>query len=420
MSWRELPDLLAIGLLIYAFVTVSRPHGTDATRLWLAGWVCIELHFLAASFADLQGAWGLLAGIVDAAALIWCALLFAWSMDARLREPDTRTLFGALAVVYTFYIVLASLEHPPQALVVVAASLFAVVPLAIMARTPRAHWAEGRWIWVALNIALAATLLIWQFGAHGPDLMFVAPLDVVYLGCCLQFCLSHRRGTGGFVITALGLLAWSLVFPLGMAFDIWLPQVHVDAEVWNLPKYLVAVGMILLLLEDQLRQNRHLAQHDALTGLPNRRLFEDRLSLAMERARRDSTQMALLAIDLDGFKGVNDTWGHQLGDSLLQQVSALFGQGVRRIDTVARTGGDEFCVVLEAPIDRDDAARIAASLSGRLARPLEVGGRSVQIGASIGLAMFPSEAGALTALTELADQRMYEAKRAGGAAVCAC
>jgi len=419
MSWRELPDLLAIGLLIYAFVTVSRPSGTPVTRLWLAGWSCIELHFLAASFAELQGNWGFLAGIVDSSALIWCALLFTWSMDPRRSCRDTRVLFGSMAVVYTVYIALASMDKPPRTLLVVAASLFAWVPLVIMARTSRETWSNGRWFWVALNVALAAALLIWQFSAHGPDLMFVVPLNVVYLGCCLQFCLSHRRGTGGFAITSIGLFAWSLVFPLGMAFDVYLPQVHVDAEVWNLPKYLVAVGMILLLLEDQLRQNKHLAQHDALTGLPNRRLFEDRLTGAMERARRDRAQMALLAIDLDGFKNVNDTLGHHLGDRLLQHVSAQLGKGVRSIDTVARTGGDEFCVVLEAPIDRDDAARIAAALSGKLKVPLEIAGRTVHVGASIGLAMFPSDAPALTALTHLADQRMYEAKRSGGSAVCA-
>ena len=247
--------------------------------------------------------------------------------------------------------------------------------------------------------------------------MMVLPLNVAYLGCCLQFWLSYRRGTGGFVITSLGLLAWSLVFPLGLAFDVFLPQVHVDAEVWNLPKYLVAVGMILLLLENQLRQNQHLAQHDSLTGLPNRRLFEDRLNGAMERARRGRAQMALLAIDLDGFKNVNDTLGHHVGDRVLQEVATLFGHGVRRIDTLARTGGDEFCVVLEEPISREDATRVATALSRLLDEPLAVGEHGMRIGASIGVAMFPDDAKALEPLCVLADQRMYEAKRTGGAQV---
>ncbi len=416
MSWKELPDLLAVALLIYAFVTVSRPDGTTMTRLWLAGWVCIELHFFAASFTELQGAWGLAADVVDGAALTWCALLFAWSMDARRCQRDCQLLFGSLAVVYTLYIGLASLEHPPQTLMVVVAGLFALVPLAIFMATPRNVWPATRWIWVALNGALAAALLTWQFGPHGADLMFVLPLHVVYLGCCVQFWLSFERGTGGFVITSLGLLAWSLVFPLGMAFDLFLPQVHVDAEVWNLPKYLVAVGMILLLLEKQLRQNKHLAQHDALTGLPNRRLFEDRLGGAVERARRDRVQTALLAIDLDGFKKINDTLGHHAGDHVLREVAALFGRCVRRIDTLARTGGDEFCIVLEGPIGREDALRVATALRRCLEEPLEIDGQRAQVGASIGLAMFPDDATSIEPLCVMADHRMYEAKHAAAAA----
>ena len=416
MTWKELPDLLAVALLIYAFVTVSRPDGTTTTRLWLAGWICIEVHFFAASFTELPGAWGLAANIVGASALTWCALLFAWSMDARLCQRDFHVLFGSLAVVYTLYFGLASLEHPPQTLMVAVASLFALVPLAILMSTPREIRPAARWIWVSLNGLLAAALLVWQFGPHGSDLMFVLPLHVVYLGCCLQFWLSFERSTGGFVITLLGLIAWSLVFPLGMAFDVFLPQVHVDAEVWNLPKYLVAVGMILLLLEKQLRQNKHLAQHDALTGLPNRRLFEDRLGGAVERARRDRVQMALLAIDLDGFKRINDTLGHQAGDHVLREVAALFGQCIRRIDTLARTGGDEFCVVLEGPIGREDALRVAAALSRRLDESLDIDGQRAQVGASIGLAMFPDDATAVEPLCVLADQRMYEAKHSAAAA----
>jgi len=411
MSWRELPDLLAVALLIYAFVTVSRPDGTAMTRLWLAGWICIEVHFLAASFTELPGAWGLAANIVDVAALTWCALLFAWSMDPRLGRRDCHVLFGALAAVYTLYLGLASLDHPPQTLMLAVAGLFALVPLAILMATPREVRPAARWIWVALNGLLAAALLVWQSGSHGPDLMFVLPLHVVYLGCCLQFWLAFERGTGGFIITSLGLIAWALVFPLGMVFDVFLPQVHVEAEVWNLPKYLVAVGMILLLLEKQLRQNKHLAQHDALTGLPNRRLFEDRLAGAVERARRDRVPMALLAIDLDGFKKVNDTLGHHAGDRLLRDVAFVFGQCVRRSDTLARTGGDEFCVVLEGPISREDALRVATALSRRLDEPFDIGGQRAQIGASIGLAMFPDDAGSVEPLCVLADQRMYEMKR---------
>src|SRR5208282_6537024 len=118
------------------------------------------------------------------------------------------------------------------------------------------------------------------------------------------------------------------------------PTVHIESEVWNLPKYVVAVGMILLLLENQIEHNKYLALHDELTGLPNRRLFQDRLASALERARRTGSQAALLLVDLDHFKQVNDTVGHHIGDELLKRVSDAFVGRVRRSDTVARTGGD--------------------------------------------------------------------------------
>ena len=98
MSWKELPDLLAVGLLIYAFVTVSRPAGNITTRLWLAGWICIEVHFAAYSFLELPGAGGVLADMVGTASLVWCAALFCCSLDARPAQWNSRALYGALAL----------------------------------------------------------------------------------------------------------------------------------------------------------------------------------------------------------------------------------------------------------------------------------------------------------------------------------
>jgi diguanylate cyclase (GGDEF)-like protein len=184
--------------------------------------------------------------------------------------------------------------------------------------------------------------------------------------------------------------------------------------VWNLPKYVVAVGMILLLLEDQIEHNRHLALHDPLTGLPNRRLFQDRLGSALERARRTETQAALLVIDLDRFKQVNDTLGHHVGDQLLQKVGALFAGRVRRSDTVARTGGDEFSVVLEEPTSRNDALHVGESLLQLLNEPVELGEHRVNIGASIGIAVFPEDARDMELLCIAADLKMYDCKHGSG------
>jgi diguanylate cyclase (GGDEF)-like protein len=188
------------------------------------------------------------------------------------------------------------------------------------------------------------------------------------------------------------------------------PAIQVESEVWNLPKYVVAVGMILLLLEDQIEHNRHLALHDYLTGLPNRRLFEDRLSGALERARRAEATAALLVIDLDRFKHVNDTLGHPVGDLLLKRVAQLFSGRVRRTDTVARTGGDEFSVILEEPTSRENAIQVGRSLMHILQEPLQLGKHTVQVGASIGMAIFPDDGADMESLCVAADARMYDEK----------
>jgi diguanylate cyclase (GGDEF)-like protein len=191
---------------------------------------------------------------------------------------------------------------------------------------------------------------------------------------------------------------------------LYLPDLRVQDEVWNLPKYVVAVGMILLLLEDQIEHNKYLALHDELTGLPNRRLFQDRLASALERARRTGTQVALMLVDLDHFKQVNDTFGHHTGDSVLKRVGAILSGRVRRSDTVARTGGDEFSIVLEEPASRADAERVCRSLMQLLDAPLDLDNCKVKVGASVGLAIYPDDAGDMEALCVVADVQMYSAK----------
>jgi diguanylate cyclase (GGDEF)-like protein len=127
--------------------------------------------------------------------------------------------------------------------------------------------------------------------------------------------------------------------------------------------------------------------------------------------------MAMLAIDLDGFKQVNDTLGHHVGDAVLQQVARLFTSRLRRVDTLARTGGDEFSVVLEGPITRKEAADVASALQQLLDAPLSIEGHNLRIGASIGLALFPDDALTPHGLCIRADERMYMVKRSGGCAV---
>ena len=161
---------------------------------------------------------------------------------------------------------------------------------------------------------------------------------------------------------------------------------------------------------------RRVAHHDGLTGLPNRLLFSDRLTQAISLAKRDSGQLALLYVDLDKFKPVNDTLGHAAGDELLRAVAARLRQQVRESDTVARIGGDEFAVILPGVSKRDEAQKVANKTGAALAMPFRLvdQGQTIEIGASIGIAIYPADGADADALVKAADTAMYSAKHAGG------
>lgn len=161
------------------------------------------------------------------------------------------------------------------------------------------------------------------------------------------------------------------------------------------------------------REVRHLAYHDTLTGLPNRRLFLERLERALVRARRYGTVVALMFIDLDGFKAVNDNFGHEAGDLLLKRVASALQTAVRSSDTVARFGGDEFNILIEDVAQPGEVRGIAEKLSATLGRSANLEHAGGRVGASIGVAVFPEDALDAAALIKCADQAMYVAKSAG-------
>lgn len=160
----------------------------------------------------------------------------------------------------------------------------------------------------------------------------------------------------------------------------------------------------------------HLAQHDPLTDLPNRILFQERLDRALDHAQRAERCAALMLLDLDYFKNVNDSLGHEAGDLLLQAIGHRLRECVRHRDTVARIGGDEFAVVLEDLAGSEDAAVIAEKILDAMTRPFSLDGQEVSIAASIGIAMFPDHDTVPDTVTLLkrADTALYQAKHGGG------
>jgi diguanylate cyclase (GGDEF)-like protein len=160
-------------------------------------------------------------------------------------------------------------------------------------------------------------------------------------------------------------------------------------------------------LEEQLA---HRAFHDPLTDLPNRALFNDRLEHALARAVRQRGLLAVLFLDLDDFKDVNDTFGHEAGDRMLIEVAQRVRSALRVGDSAARFGGDEFMVLLEDLEDRDEASRVAERLARVIAEPLEIEGREWRVSASIGVALSRGAEEPASELLRRADAEMYRVK----------
>ncbi|MCW2310543.1 GGDEF domain-containing protein [Rhodoferax antarcticus] len=166
----------------------------------------------------------------------------------------------------------------------------------------------------------------------------------------------------------------------------------------------------------ELQANRveleHLARHDVLTGLPNRRLFMERLENALQRAKRTQSALAVMFIDMDHFKKINDNWGHDAGDAALQWVAQQLQANTRKTDTVARLGGDEFVVLLESPVQREQIDSVAQKLLDAMREPWFYDGHLCSIGLSMGISVYPENGDTADALLSSADSAMYSIKSA--------
>jgi diguanylate cyclase (GGDEF)-like protein/PAS domain S-box-containing protein len=239
--------------------------------------------------------------------------------------------------------------------------------------------------------------------AGQPSLVWYAdPTEWEYVGRTARLTMAQGRDYGGELLVKRkdGSQFWCDV--RGRAID---PQ-------------RVEEGAIFVFIDISARKEResriqHLADHDALTGLLNRRLLEDRLQQSINLARRNDSMVAVMLIDLDGFKAVNDQYGHLMGDYVLRTVAKRLKDCVRESDTVARLGGDEFVVLLSGQRLAEDSGVVAEKILGALTEPVAAGGRRFDIGASIGISIFPRDGAGPEQLLKHADAAMYRVKEAG-------
>lgn len=414
MNFYGLPEFISYTILVGIAVVLIRQDRSTHLRYWLAGWIIVLLH--AAIYMLIIP--GYIQNVVGRGMLAAAGLAFMLAAYYQQLPVDTSRLLRQLGMVGlpNMIFALAStsyVEHHPAGSDVDPFALMIVLGLACV-------------IWQALDKAetkiQSRVLIVLGCVAYGIQALCLYTYGVLmasqwlmcwtYLAVAFFFLRQTRIITMGVVFTVLSFVLWGLVFPIYSLLPIYAPAVadHIQPLVWNLPKFLTASSMILVLLEEKIIRATKMATHDELTGLPNRRLYEDRFNIALDRAKRGNSRFAVLIIDLNRFKQVNDTLGHHVGDLLLKTVSERFLVVLRKVDTVARTGGDEFTMILEGVDSLVGTERVINNIRQAMEIPIMLAGTVIDVGASMGAAIYPDEGTTQIELQAVADSRMYADK----------
>ena len=415
MNFLLLPDLAAMAMLLSILFFLRMRHPREAVDLWLIGLLFIFLETIVYAAYPAPGLWRLVAHVVALNFFLVAGAIFLWA-SGRDIFPRTTTLryllVNSLSISVLLTVYGLAIHDPRIYHAVAACGLFlGVVRAFAIART----WKLGRGWWI-LFVQLCTWIPIWLFASAGSfrDAAYFL-LFVLYFATAVVFQFSLPRRSLGKVAIVAGFVIWSLVFLSHSWASNHAGYDAIADEIWNLQKFLVTIGMLLVLLEQQVSTNEWYAFHDHLTGLPNQRLFEDRLSAAIQQSQVNNTRTALLMVDLDGFKLINDTHGHDVGDELLRHIAHNLRGAIRLPDTLARLGGDEFMIIAtDLPSDQpaDLIARTSATrISHALHRTVSINGNALNVTGSIGVAVYPDDTTDEVLLRRLADQRMYEQKR---------
>jgi diguanylate cyclase (GGDEF)-like protein len=405
MNYAFLPDLSALAILIVILALVRRSHNEERANAWLLGLVLTLIEAVAHSFYAPEGMPNKVLHVIVLDCYLLAGLVFIWAAGDRRVARSTRLLYLALnglpllLLTTTYGLNLRSAHvYVPG----IAIGLLTGVGGSIVLRR---NWRYA----LMYLLGWVATAGLVDHGMFRQAVYW--SLACVYAIAALNFYRRLERRSTGKVAIVTGFSIWSLCFLLHPWIVNYAAFVDIASHVWNMQKSLISIGMILVMLEEQVSNNEWLALHDELTGLPNRRLFASKLNLAIEHCNRRETSLALVVLDLNGFKQINDSLGHVAGDQVLREVAGLLRKSVRATDTVARLGGDEFTIVATDMANEQTVERFVESLRIAVERPIVVNGQAMSLTASMGSAMYPNDGRDSTKLMRVADQRMYFLKK---------
>jgi diguanylate cyclase (GGDEF)-like protein len=391
---------------------ISSAQGRAASW-WLAGGACAmgtgiwSMHFIGMLAFSLPIPLGYDPAITALSLLIAIASsAFALWLVARNELPWSRLVCGAVlmgaGVAAMHYTGMAAMRMAPGIQYVLSLFILSVV-IAIVA--------SGAALWIAYNLRRLSPR-VRSLRAGAAVVMGFAVVGMHYTGMmAAQFplgsvCRAARDGGGDTGWLALVIIIVTLAV-LAIALIISVLDLRLESR----------TAILAISLAEANQELTYLALHDNLTKLPNRVLLGDRLDSAIQSANRENSRFALMFMDLDGFKTVNDAYGHHIGDLLLVEVAQRIGLNVRSQDTIARVGGDEF-VLLASVAEPADAATLADKVLTAIQEPFQVAGRLLRISTSIGIAIYPGNGARQDDLLTNADAAMYHAKASGRNAYC--
>ena len=407
----EVPPRLILPVMLALLLLLRRRHPRLAMRSWVPvlGAVLMEqLGWFVLVFAHNRPT-ALAGHTLEMEGQLFLALVLAAQRSMEnSRAPGAGFWINAIppAAFCAFYgcYVLSPLPY----VIAAAAGVVTCLSTAVLSRIYLRSLAAGAAFGVSLVLAAHHHL---RGAAYW--LLFAA-----YAFAVARLMRSLPPRTLGKVAILVSISVWGVSFLLHP----WL--LHVDTlrafadNLWQLQQYFLCMGILLLLLEDQVAGNRWLALHDQLTELPNRRLLDDQLDQALSDARENNTWVCVLLIDLNGFKAINDTFGHPVGDFVLVESARRMETLLLPAHTLARLGGDEFVVVLACAPGAPLLDTIEDRLQQSISQPFHFNGQQVTVSGSFGRALYPHDApdaqGKRVAptLLHIADQRMYAAKLA--------
>jgi diguanylate cyclase (GGDEF)-like protein len=409
MNLAFLPDLFALAILVVILALVRRRHRDARADAWLLGLSFTLIESLAHTFYAPQGVPDRVLHVIVLDCYLLAGLVFIWAAGDQGLNQRVRFFYLALnglsllslTSVYGWNLRYASAYVPAiviGTIVGVATSLFL-----------RRNWRYalmylGGWGFIGVLVSKGdfRAAIYWSLGC-------------VYAIAAWNFQRRLQARSTGRLAIVTGFSIWALFFLTHpWIMDHYAYHADIASHVWNMQKSLISIGMILVMLEEQVSNNEWLALHDELTGLPNRRLFAAKLTQAIEYSDRKNSSLALVVLDVNNFKKINDTLGHVAGDQVLREVANTLRKSIRASDTVARLGGDEFIIVATDMVNDGSVERFTDSLRSAIEHPITINEQSMVVGASFGFAMYPRDARDATKLLRLADQRMYHLKRRHG------